>query len=198
MIFLPGFSTAQSLTEVSGRGVGMDVVKRKILDLRGDVMVESQEGMGTSFILKLQQSVTIIDTLLFKVEDCNFIVPLSEIRICSQVSMDEIESRRHTSTIPFDDQLIPFVDLRSTLKISGHYNKKVKVIVLTNNERLVALLTDKIIGEHQAVLKPLGKSFRKQKFLTSASQLGDGRLALMIDTNNIFKSSETSNVAQTS
>ncbi len=190
LIFLPGFSTAQSLTEVSGRGVGMDVVRKKIIDLRGDVVVESEEEKGTAFTLKLQQSITIIDTLLFKVEDCNFIVPLSEIRICSQVSADEIENRRHTATLPFDDRLIPFIDLRRKLNIGGHYNKKVKVIVLNNNENLIALLTDKIVGEHQAVLKPLGKSFRNQDFLTSASQLGDGGLALMIDTNNIFKTSE--------
>jgi two-component system, chemotaxis family, sensor kinase CheA len=187
-IFLPGFSTAQSLTEVSGRGIGMDIVKKKILDLRGDVKVESREGVGTTFTLKLQQSVTIIDTLLFKVEDCNFIVPLSEIKICSQVNIDEIEKRRHTSTLPFDDRMIPFIDLRKKLSIGGYYNHKVKVIILTNNENLVAILTDKIVGEHQAVLKPLGKSFRNQDILTSASQLGNGRLALMIDTNNIFKS----------
>jgi two-component system, chemotaxis family, sensor kinase CheA len=189
-IFLPGFSTAQSLTEVSGRGVGMDVVRKKIIDLRGGVIVDSEEGKGTCFTLKLQQSVTIIDTLLFKVEDCNFIVPISEIKICGQLNMEEIQNRRHTSTIPFNDLLIPYVDLRNTLKIGGSYDKKVKVIILSSNDKLVALLTDKIVGEHQAVLKPLGKSFRKQKYLTSASQLGDGRLALMIDTNNIFRELE--------
>jgi two-component system chemotaxis sensor kinase CheA len=194
LIFLPGFSTAQNLTEVSGRGVGMDIVRKRILDLRGDVFVETEEGSGTSFTLRLQQSVTIIDTLLFRVEDCNFIVPVSEIKICSQVDIKDIESRRNTCTIPFDNLLIPFVDLRQKLHIGGQYNKKVKVIIIGSDNKYIALLTDKIVGEHQAVLKPLGKSFRDLDYLTSASQLGDGRLALMIDTNNIYKTTERASV----
>lgn len=187
MIFLPGFSTARSLTEVSGRGVGLDVVRRKIIDLRGDVFIESEENQGTSFTLKLQQSVAIIDTLLFSVENAFFTVPISDINICSQISAKEIEKRRHTATLPFNDMLIPFVDLRQTLNIQGNYNEKIKAVILSNSEHQVAILTDKIVGEHQAVLKPLGKSFKNQNIINSASQLGDGNLAFMIDTNELFK-----------
>lgn len=187
MIFLPGFSTARSLTEVSGRGVGLDVVRRKIIDLRGDIFIESEENQGTSFTLKLQQSVAIIDTLLFSVENAFFTVPISDINICSQISAKEIEKRRHTATIPFNDVLIPFVDLRQTLHINGNYNEKIKAVILRNSEQQVAILTDKIVGEHQAVLKPLGKSFKNQNIINSASQLGDGNLAFMIDTNELFK-----------
>ncbi|HEX2934686.1 MAG TPA: chemotaxis protein CheA [Bacteroidales bacterium] len=187
MIFLPGFSTARSLTEVSGRGVGLDVVKRKIIDLRGNVFIESEENKGTSFTLKLQQSVAIIDTLLFSVENSFFTVPISDINICSQLSAKEIEKRKHTATIPFNDVLIPFIDLRQTLNIQGTYNEKIKAVILRNNDRQVAILTDKIVGEHQAVLKPLGKSFKDQNIISSASQLGDGNLAFMIDTNELFK-----------
>ncbi len=187
MIFLPGFSTARSLTEVSGRGVGLDVVRRKIIDLRGDVFIESDENQGTSFTLKLQQSVAIIDTLLFSVEDSFFTVPISDINICSQLSAKDIEKRKHTATIPFNDVLIPFIDLRQTLNIKGRYNEKIKAVILRNSERQIAILTDKIVGEHQAVLKPLGKSFKNQNIINSASQLGDGNLAFMIDTNELFK-----------
>ncbi|HOT14735.1 MAG TPA: chemotaxis protein CheA, partial [Bacteroidales bacterium] len=112
LIFLPGFSTAQSLTEISGRGVGMDVVRKKIQNLRGDVEVESEQGKGTAFILKLQQSVTIIDTLLFTVNESNFIIPISDIQICSQYSLNEINLRRHTATLPYNNRLIPFIDMR--------------------------------------------------------------------------------------
>jgi len=190
LIFLPGFSTAESLSEVSGRGVGMDVVRKKIIDLRGDIMINSQEGVGTSFILRLQQSVAIIDSLLFTVEDSFFTVALSDIMICSQVGAEEIEQRSHTATLPFNNQLIPFVDLRKKFHIPGSYNKKIKVVIIRNNDHLIALLTDKIVGEHQAVLKPLGRSFRNQEYITSASQLGDGNLAFMIDTNKLFKTNE--------
>jgi two-component system chemotaxis sensor kinase CheA len=187
MIFLPGFSTAKSITEVSGRGVGLDVVRKKIIELRGDVSVDSEMGAGTSFTLRLQQSVAIIDTLLFKVEDSFFTVPLSDIFICSQIGVEEINKRKHTSTIPYDNNLIPFIDLRQNLNINGEYGAKIKLVILNNNERQVALLTDKIVGEHQAVLKPLGKAFKSHTIINSASQLGDGNIAFMIDTNELFK-----------
>ncbi len=189
-IFLPGFSTAENLSEVSGRGVGMDVVRKKLIDLRGDIMINSKEGVGTSFTLKLQQSVAIIDSLLFTVEDSFFTVPLSDIMICSQIGAEEIAKRSHTATLHFNDQLIPFVNLRKKLHIEGSYGNKIKVVVIKNNDHIIALLTDKIVGEHQAVLKPLGRSFRNQEYITSASQLGDGNLAFMIDTNKLFKTNE--------
>lgn len=187
MIFLPGFSTARSLTEVSGRGVGLDVVRRKIIDLRGDVFIDSEEGKGTSFTLRLQQSVAIIDTLLFSVEDSFFTVPIADINICSQINTTDIEKRRHTCTIPFGNMLIPFVDLRKTLNIMGKYTEKVKAVIIEHNGNHLAILTDKIVGEHQAVLKPLGRSFKNQNIINSASQLGDGNLAFMIDTNELFQ-----------
>lgn len=186
-IFMPGFSTAQSLTEVSGRGVGMDVVKRRINDLRGEVIVDSQAGVGTTFTLKLQQSMSITDSLLFAVGECFFTVPVSEIEICTQIENTEIIRQKHTSTLPFNNHLIPFVDLRELLTIDGYYPGNLKTVIIRNNEKELALLCDKIIGEHQAVLKPLGKSFRNQKYITSASQMGDGKMAFMIDTNILFK-----------
>ena len=186
MIFLPGFSTAQNLTEVSGRGVGMDVVKRKIAELRGEVIVDSETGVGTSFTLKLQQSIAIIDTLLFKVQDTFFTVPISDINICMQIPSEEIERRKHTCTIPFENQLIPFLDVRDKFHLGGNYGEVTKAIILHNNEHQLALLTDTIIGGHQAVLKPLGNLFRDQKCIGAASLLGDGKLAFMIDTNELF------------
>lgn len=190
LIFMPGFSTAQSLTEVSGRGVGMDIVKKRINDLRGEVIIESETGVGTSFTLKLQQSLSIIDTLLFTVGDNFFTVPIAEIALCSQVTSEEIDQRRHTSTIPFDNHLIPFIDLRALFQESGKYEKNLKLIIIRNNERELALLSDRIVGEHQAVLKPLGKSLRDQIYITSASQMGNGQMAFMIDTNSLMKSHE--------
>jgi len=186
IIFLPGFSTAQSLTEVSGRGVGMDVVRRKITELRGEVYVESEFGVGTSFTLKLQQSIAIIDTLLFKVENTFFTVAVSDINICMQIPLEEIEKRKHTRTISFENQLIPFVDVRTCFELGGHYGEMPKAIIIKTNDRQMALLTDVIIGGHQAVLKPLGSLFRNQKCIGAASQLGDGKLAFMIDTNELF------------
>ncbi len=187
LIFLPGFSTAQSLTSVSGRGVGMDIVKKRITDLRGEVMVSSDWGIGTTFTLKIQQSLSIIDTLLFTVDDSYFTIPISEIEVCLQLSNKMINERRNTSTIEFNSNLIPFVDLRYLFKMSTSTSEMTKAIIIKNENKELALLTDRIIGEHQAVLKPLGKSLQGQMYITSASQLGDGNIAFMIDTNSLLK-----------
>jgi two-component system chemotaxis sensor kinase CheA len=186
-IFVPGFSTAQSLTSVSGRGVGMDIVKKRITDLCGEVSVESEPGKGTRFILKLQQSLSIIDTLLFRVETAYFVIPLSDIEVCEEFASGEIETRRHTSTIPYHNELIYFVDLRLQFNLPNDYNGKTKMIIVNNNVTRVALLVDKIEGEHQAVLKPLGELFKNQKYIASICQLGDGHNAFMIDTGSLIR-----------
>jgi two-component system, chemotaxis family, sensor kinase CheA len=136
-IFEPGFSTAQSLSSVSGRGVGMDIVRKRIQELRGNIIVDSQEGIGTSFIIVLQQSVSIIDSLLFKVEDSFFTLPISDINICSEMGTEELDLRKHTSTLPFGEQLIPFVNMRKILSLGGQYARKIKLIIFKNNERMM-------------------------------------------------------------
>jgi two-component system chemotaxis sensor kinase CheA len=188
LIFLPGFSTAQNLTEISGRGVGMDIVLRKIKEMRGNIIVESQSEVGTSFIIYLQQSIAIIDTLLFSVGDQYFIIPISDIEICQQYNWADLKERKKTSTIPFHNHLIPFIDLREKFDISEEYPEKLKIIVVNHSEGQLAILADKIIGEHQAVLKPLGKVLKDQKYITSASQLGDSNIAFMLDTLQLFQS----------
>jgi two-component system chemotaxis sensor kinase CheA len=186
LIFLPGFSTAQSLTSISGRGVGMDIVKKRIVDLRGEVTLSSETGSGTTFTLKIPQSLSIIDTLLFTIEDNYFTVPISEIEVCLQFKANIIEERRHTATLPYNDHLISYIDLRHLMQIEGVYKEMTKAIIIKNENQEIALIADKIVGEHQAVLKPLGKSFRNQNYITSASQLGDGNMAFMIDTHALF------------
>ena len=187
LIFLPGFSTAQSLTSVSGRGVGMDIVKKRIADLRGEVMVSSDTGFGTTFTLKIQQSLSIIDSLLFTINDTYFTVPISEIEVCTQLSLKELKQNSHTGTIPYNGHLIPFVDLRFLFKMESNNSEMKKIIIIKNENKELALISDQIIGEHQAVLKPLGKSLQNLKYITSASQLGNGNMAFMIDTNALLK-----------
>jgi two-component system chemotaxis sensor kinase CheA len=189
-IFLPGFSTAQNLTEVSGRGVGMDVVKQRITELRGEIAIDSEKGIGTTFTLKLQQSLSIVDSLLFRVDNNYFTVPVTDIAVCDQLETRVVTNQKNTATLPFNNHLIPFIDLRFMFCIGGEYPQRLKSIIIRNNEKEMALLCDKIIGEHQAVLKPLGKSFRDQKYITAASQMGDGHMAFMLDTNALFKLTE--------
>jgi two-component system chemotaxis sensor kinase CheA len=187
LIFLPGFSTAQSLTEVSGRGVGMDVVRKRITDLRGEVIVDSKLGVGSTFTLKIQQSISILDSLLFKVENHYFTIPVSDVDLCDQVDIHEISEKQHTSTLNFNNELITYIDLRRAFGIAGTYTSKTKEIIVKNNHKTFAILADTIIGEHQAVLKPMGKAFNDQPYITAASQLGDGHIAFMLDSNAISK-----------
>jgi two-component system chemotaxis sensor kinase CheA len=188
LIFMPGFSTAQSLTAVSGRGVGMDVVLKKIQDLRGNIEVSSQREKGTCFTISLQQSMSILDTLLFSVENQYFIVPITDIAVCEQMLYSHIEARERTSTIAFRNQLIPCINLRKVLHISGNYPTKVKVIVINHPQGQIALLADRIVGEHQAVLKPLGNMLRNQRYITAASEMGNGNIAFLIDIGELFHS----------
>lgn len=188
LIFLPGFSTAQSLTAVSGRGVGMDVVLKKIQDLRGNIVVSSQREKGTCFTISLQQSMSILDTLLFCVENQHFIVPITDIAICEHMLYDDILLRERTGTLVFRNQLIPFINLRKTMQIGGQYPPKVKVVIVHHTEGLIALLADRIVGEHQAVLKPLGIMLRNQRYITAASEMGNGQIAFLLDISELFHS----------
>lgn len=194
MIFIPGFSTAQSLTSVSGRGVGMDVVQKKIQELRGEVSVESVEKSGTTFTLVLHQSVSILDTLLFKVGESFFIIPFAETVICSEINLSELIDRQRTRTIPYEDHLIEYFDLRETLNLKGEYPNNVKVIVFRTDTKIAAILADYIVGEYQAVLKPIGNFLNHNNFLEAVSQLGDGTMAFMIDTREMIKAEKVRKV----
>lgn len=186
LIFLPGFSTAQSLTDISGRGVGMDIVKRKIQDIRGEVTVESQKGRGTSFILKLQQSVSIIETLLIEADEITYALPIEDIEACIIESTENFVNKRNHQ-MGYRGILIPYVKLRETF--SNSYSESItteKIIIINRIDKKYAIIADKIIGEYQAVVKPVGETFSHLHYLSGASLLGDGSIALLLDTDKLW------------
>ena len=187
LIFLPGLSTAQSLSEVSGRGVGMDVVRRKIQDIRGDVEIESAVGVGTTFTIQLQQTISIIDTLLIKSVNTFFLIPLSEIEVCEQKDSIEI-FKTQNKYVEYNQELVPYVHLRKEFNLQKNDLVTEKVIYINKNENRYAIIADQIIGEYQAVIKPLQNVFMKHEFLCGASIMGDGNLALMLDTSKLLSS----------
>jgi two-component system chemotaxis sensor kinase CheA len=186
LIFKPGFSTAEHLTQVSGRGVGMDVVKRRITDLRGEIDIETEIDLGTSFTIKLQQTLTIIDSMLIRTGDSYFTIPLDEVEVCTQEYYNTL-ANLHNTQIQFNDDLIPFVHLRRVFKIKGENPEKEKIIIIRKQNHRFAVIADSIIGSYQAVLKPMGKVFDNKKFIAGASVMGDGNLAVMLDTANLLK-----------
>ncbi len=185
LLFLPGFSTAENLTQLSGRGVGMDVVKKKITELRGQIEISSEPGLGTSFTIKIHQTIAILDTMLFKLEDMFFMVPLSDVEECRIIDYQEIEKRKYSKTIAYNEQLIPYIDLYSVFKLNYQENAKVKLLIINRQENIFCFAADTIIGEHQAVLKSLGQAAKKQPYIAVASILGDGNLAYLLDMNAI-------------
>ena len=184
LLFHPGFSTAEEVSDVSGRGVGMDIVRKKINEVRGEVEVNSEPGLGTFITIKLHQTLSIIDTLLIQVNETNYLVPLSDIEYCDQRTHNQLYQTLNRQ-VEIQDELMSFVALREILNHDGAHPAKEKLIIINKNDKCLAIVADQIIGEHQAVLKPLGEIFQSQQFLSGASILGDGSLALMLDTNKL-------------
>ncbi|MBN2612501.1 MAG: chemotaxis protein CheA [Bacteroidales bacterium] len=187
IIFLPGFSTAQSLTDLSGRGVGMDVVKKNIQELRGTIEIDSEIGLGTSVTLKLPLTLSIIDTLQVNVNEKPYLIPLNIIDSCYKINHSELvnSSSKH---IQFKDQILPYIYLREYFKLDGEVPEIEHLIILEYNEKKYGLIADKVIGEHQAVIKPLGPIHKNQEYITGAGILGDGSLAIILDANKLILS----------
>jgi two-component system chemotaxis sensor kinase CheA len=186
IIFMPGFSTATNVTEVSGRGVGMDVVRRKIADIRGEVELDSKPGQGTVTTIKLPLTLSIIDGLLVKIHDVYYVIPLT--------SVDKIYAADHSKVyntfnnlIVLDGEQIPFFYLRNEFELDENTITGEQIIIVRYEDKRIGLVVDSVIGEYQAVLKPLGKYYKNQEIISGATILGDGTIALVIDTNKAIK-----------
>jgi len=186
LLFMPGFSTADKITGVSGRGVGMDVVRRKIMDIRGEVDVDSKPGQGTSMTIRLPLTLSIIDGLLVEIDQVSYIIPLSVVDKCYAVEHSKIVSA-YNNIIVLDGEQIPFYYMREEFNSMSEIPKTEQIIVVRFEDHRIGIVIDTIIGEYQAVLKPLGKMYKKQDIISGASILGDGTIALVLDSNKIIK-----------
>jgi len=185
LLFQPGFSTSQSISNVSGRGVGMDVVKRKIESIQGEVSIESDKGVGTTVTIKLPLTLSILDGLLVSVNKTQFVLPLSVVDQIYVVGKDKIADT-FNHLVVLDGKQIQFLNLRKEFEMEGDIPELSQAVVVKYGNRRVALIFDKLEGEYQAVLKPLGKLFKYQEFISGATILGDGSVALVLDTNKII------------
>lgn len=185
-IFYPGFSTAEVVTDISGRGVGMDVVKRNITDLKGNIVVESKVGVGTTLTIKLPLSLSIIDGLLVEIAKVNYIIPLSVVNKCYEVDNSEMEDNFNRLLI-LDDKQVPYINIRKEFGYKRQpSDEKSQIIVVSDADRQVGISVDQIIGEYQAVVKPIGKYYKNQDFISGATILGDGSIALVMDSHKII------------
>jgi two-component system chemotaxis sensor kinase CheA len=178
LIFAPGFSTAEKITNISGRGVGMDVVKRNIDALRGRISLESIPGQGTTISVRIPLTLAIIDGLQVQVENSYFIMPLSAVEEC--VELIRKDSGR-ADLINLRDQMVPYVSLRSGFDIPGQAPEIEQVVVCNSQGRRVGIVVDRVIGEHQTVIKSLGKIYQDVRGISGATIKGDGSMALILD-----------------
>jgi len=186
LIFLPGFTTAENVTDVSGRGVGMDVVKRKINELRGDVIIDSVINKGTTLTIKVPLTLSIIDGLLVSIDKDFYIIPLSVVNKI-YVIVHEYIADKFNNLIVLDGKQYPFFSLRKELDYNSENPLNERVILVTYEDGMVGLVVDEVIGEYQAVLKSLGKLYKNQEIISGATILGDGTVSLVLDSNKMIK-----------
>ncbi len=186
LIFMPGFSTAEQVTGVSGRGVGMDVVRRNISDIRGDIEVTTKENKGSTFSIRLPLTLSIIDGLLVRIGETDFILPLSSVNKCYEVETTILEET-FNQWVTLEGKRTPFIFLRKELRIINQTPDLSQVIKMEHEGHDVGLVVDKIIGQYQAVLKPLGNFYRHQEEYSGATILGDGSVALVLDPYKLIK-----------
>ena len=188
LVFLPGFSTAQKITGISGRGVGMDAVKQNIAKLRGEIEMDSEVDLGTITTIKLPITLSIVDTLLVSVGKTLFLIPVYVIDCCAQVKQETFVDSK--GRFVYEGNPIPIIDIRKEFEIIGDIPKEKTVVIVKYKDGRIGLVIDKVLGEHQAVLKPLGRYFNNQEYISGGSILGDGSIALMLDTSKLIRQLE--------
>jgi two-component system chemotaxis sensor kinase CheA len=187
MVFEAGFSTAEKVTNLSGRGVGMDVVKRNITALRGSVEIASEEGVGTKVTVRLPLTLAIINGFLVGIGNSVFVVPLDMIVECVGFSAEA--GHDYTN---LRGEVLPFIRLRSLFEVEGDPGKRENIVVVTHAGRKFGLVVDALLGEFQAVIKPLGKMFSHVNCISGSTILGSGDVALILDVAVLANEAESS------
>jgi len=181
LIFKPGFSTAEKVSEISGRGVGMDVVKKNINNLRGSIDVTTEKGLGTSFAIRLPLALSIMDVMLVKVGSLNYMFPHQEIEICTSEKFENVIEKKGFN-LRYKDMLLPFLSLNSLFEEKTNIDLEEKsVVILNKNDHMLAVEVDEIIGKEQVVIKPMDEALQMISYLSGTTVLGNGDLAFLID-----------------
>jgi two-component system chemotaxis sensor kinase CheA len=190
LIFGAGFSTATKVSNVSGRGVGMDVVRKAIEGLRGTVEISSRKNEGTTITLKLPLTLAIIDGLLVKIEDDHYILPLSSVEECIELSAADIEKVHGRHIINVRGGVVPYINLRESFKIGGKKPAIEQIVITAIYGNKIGFVVDKVLGQHQTVLKSLGKFYKNIEGVSGATIMGDGTVALILDIMKLASKEE--------
>lgn len=189
LLFLPSFSTAKKVSDVSGRGVGLDVVKSKIESLSGEVEVKNRFGEGSSWIIRLPLTLAIIQALMVVVGEEKYAIALGSIQTIEDVLPEDIKLVQAKEVIHIRGTVIPIIRLRKVLDIppvEGAENKNLTVIIVKKGDKQAGLVVDELIGQQEVVIKSMGKYIKVPKMISGATILGDGEVALILDTNALI------------
>lgn len=190
LLFAPGFSTAETISDISGRGVGLDVVKAKITSLGGNVTIHSVPGKGTNFSVQLPLTLSIISAMLIKLGSEKYAIPLSSIVETGIVKKEKIRIVHGTKMISFREALVPYVSLAEFFNVEDYSDEEedeIEIVVIRKGDQLAALAIDDFIGQNEIVIKTLGKYLPSIQGISGATILGDGQVALIIDPNGLIK-----------
>ncbi|MFP4372805.1 MAG: chemotaxis protein CheW [Spirochaetaceae bacterium] len=185
LLFAPGFSTAENVTTVSGRGVGMDVVKKELDNLGGTVRIETRPGAGTTFMLSIPLTLAIIDGLLVRIGDQHYVFPLSAVGECIELTQEMREEQGGARIINNRGEILPYVRLREVFGIDGTCEGIEQVVVANSQHGTVGFVVDTVIGDFQTVIKNLGRLYRDLEGISGATILGDGTVALILDLQRL-------------
>jgi two-component system chemotaxis sensor kinase CheA len=185
VLFQPGFSTAQEITSVSGRGVGMDVVRRAIEALRGNIRITSAPGSGTEVTLHLPLTLAIIDGLLVRVGAGRYVVPLSAVEECVALSPAEDQRSQGHNFLNLRGDIVPFLRLRELFASGMPPDPFQKVVIVSAGDQRVGLVVDQVIGDHQTVIKSLSRLHADAAAFSGATILGDGAVALILEVAHL-------------
>jgi two-component system chemotaxis sensor kinase CheA len=187
LIFEPGFSTAEQITDVSGRGVGMDVVKKKIEALNGTIEIMTKKGQGTKVKIILPLTLAIIQALLVKVGQEHYAIPLSSVDETTFISARQINTIQNKKTMFLRGTVLPLVSLHDLLETDdGPPTEEMYIVVARKGEQRIGLIVDLLEGQKEIVIKPLGKLLEGIPGIAGATILGNGQVSLILDVNSLF------------
>jgi two-component system chemotaxis sensor kinase CheA len=185
LVLAPGFSMAKAVTSVSGRGVGMDVVKQAIDALRGTIDISSQKGLGTTITLKLPLTLAIIDGLQVRIGEDHFVLPLSAVKECVELTKEDAAEAHGRHIANVRGRIIPYIKLRERFAIDGSAPDIEQIVIAEIGDDNIGFVVDSVIGEHQTVIKSLGRFYKDVEGVSGATILGDGTVAIILDISKI-------------
>lgn len=187
LIFAPGFSTAEQVTDISGRGVGMDVVRTNIKNLKGSVNIASEVGKYTRFVLSLPLTLAIIDALMVKVAGQTFAIPLDAVSETTKIEADRLTDVNNRKAVTIRGEVLGIVDLRELLEMPPREETEIlSILVIHDNDRRLGIIVDSLLERQEIVIKSLGSYLGDQKGLSGATIMGDGSVVLILDPHEIY------------